>query len=519
MKSKAISAWKSAAPPASVSLDEMLRQVRHRIRRQRALSFACRSAVVACGTALALAVASVSAFPVSAFPVSGLIIAMVGLGIVAIATLIGWAMPVRDSSAAALIDSRYQLQDRTVTALQFQREVEQGTAAGNQQSRQLRNRQVDETQVRLADVDAAACVPMRFNPAALGSAIAIGALAVGVLVSGRSPDPSKIAATPVALAVDQAEELRQTVLKELEVASQTEDAPPELEAVVEEIAELIEELANESIDEADMMATLSEMEAALSQARDSMQMEQTDAQMSALADAMQSSASMQAAAAAMKKGDYDDASKKLEKIDPDSLGDKERRAVADNLKKFLASLSPGQKGKLSGAAKQLQEGLEKKDASECKSGMCKLASLCKKQSNCKKIGQCMACQLNRLSQCKSQCRGACKNGGNKTAKSDSPSQKWGKGATGAANDGDSTELASQRNQEKLQSNAGDGPSESEVIQGEEGEQEAAQAYSRRYAEFRSQAEAVLDSEPLPLGHRQTVRQYFENIRPSAEVLK
>jgi hypothetical protein len=27
------------------------------------------------------------------------------------------------------------------------------------------------------------------------------------------------------------------------------------------------------------------------------------------------------------------------------------------------------------------------------------------------------------------------------------------------------------------------------------------------------SEAVLDSEPIPLGHRQTIRRYFELIRP------
>jgi hypothetical protein len=32
------------------------------------------------------------------------------------------------------------------------------------------------------------------------------------------------------------------------------------------------------------------------------------------------------------------------------------------------------------------------------------------------------------------------------------------------------------------------------------------------AQLREQLEDVLDSEPLPLGHRQTVRTYFEAIR-------
>ena len=42
---------------------------------------------------------------------------------------------------------------------------------------------------------------------------------------------------------------------------------------------------------------------------------------------------------------------------------------------------------------------------------------------------------------------------------------------------------------------------------------ATREYQQKYNEFRKMTEAVLDSEPLPLGHRQTVRRYFESIRP------
>jgi hypothetical protein len=34
-----------------------------------------------------------------------------------------------------------------------------------------------------------------------------------------------------------------------------------------------------------------------------------------------------------------------------------------------------------------------------------------------------------------------------------------------------------------------------------------------YQKYRKLSEAVLDSEPIPLGHRQTIRRYFELIRP------
>jgi len=99
------------------------------------------------------------------------------------------------------------------------------------------------------------------------------------------------------------------------------------------------------------------------------------------------------------------------------------------------------------------------------------------------------------------------------AKSDSPSQKWGKGAAGLNKNAESTRLDSTRKESQLTGVQGDGPSESEVLEAPEGEQDAARQYAKKYQKFRSEAEAVLDSEPLPLGHRETVRQYFENIRP------
>ena len=47
----------------------------------------------------------------------------------------------------------------------------------------------------------------------------------------------------------------------------------------------------------------------------------------------------------------------------------------------------------------------------------------------------------------------------------------------------------------------------------EGRQTAARSYREAYQKYRKMSEAVLDSEPIPLGHRQTIRRYFELIRP------
>src|SRR5690606_18071268 len=181
-------------------------------------------------------------------------------------------------------------------------------------------------------------------------------------------------------------------------------------------------------------------------------------------------------------------------------------------------LGEGKKGKLSDSIKEMAEGLEKEDPSKCKSGFCKAAGECRKQGTKKKISECLACQLNRLSECKGCCQGEgqCNNPGSNVAKSDSPSNKAGMGASNKPLGEDKTKLDSKRRNEDLSGIAGDGPSERETLASAEAEQDAARSYKERYAEYRKQMEEVLDSEPLPLGHRETVRKYFESIRPTGE---
>ena len=74
-------------------------------------------------------------------------------------------------------------------------------------------------------------------------------------------------------------------------------------------------------------------------------------------------------------------------------------------------------------------------------------------------------------------------------------------------------MKSARKQEQLSGVQGEGPSETEIMQAPEGEQEAIRKFAAKYSKFRREAEAVLNSEPLPMGHRETVRTYFEAIRP------
>ena len=83
-------------------------------------------------------------------------------------------------------------------------------------------------------------------------------------------------------------------------------------------------------------------------------------------------------------------------------------------------------------------------------------------------------------------------------------------------DGDSTKLDSARKREQVQGQMGEGASETETTHMPEGRQTAARTYREQYQKYRRMTEAALNSEPIPLGHRQTIRRYFELIRPQGD---
>lgn len=417
--------------------------------------------------------------------------------------LISLCRPAATELAAKVVDETYALKDSSLTALQF---------AAEPNSDPLRRLQVQQAEAQLSRVDAKQCVPVTVPQRSLTWSAGLSAAAALVLLVTNWSIPEVQAATVLPMAEIQAMQLRKGTLAELEkLALEVED--PVIDELLKELKEKVDELETKALDEADLMATLSEMETAIAEAREAMKIPETDAMLKALAEAIKPSEAMQMAAGALEEEDYDKAAEELKNLDLKDLSDKERRAVADNLKKMVAKLSKGQKGELSEAIGELAEGLKSKSSGECKKSVAKICKACKKQGQKKKAGKCMACELNRLAECKCECRGTCES--EKVAKSNSPSQKAGKGS---ASDifGKKTELDGSRREEQLTGQHSDGPSETEITQAPEGEQQAARQFAAKYKKFQKEAEAVLNSEPLPMGHRETVRKYFESIRPNNE---
>ena len=438
---------------------------------------------------------------------SWLIPALATTALVPIGLALVW--PVKLHTAARLIDVNCKLKDRATTALQF---------SSLKHRSDIQELQLADALLHLSKVDPRVARPIVAPKSMIWSSMACA----GLVACCMFPRPQSLAALstePLQVVSEQALVLEETMVDELETLMK-EEKSPELEELVEELKEMLEEMKAPDVDQRDALSKLSEMQFAITEAVKQLDVAQIDAQLQQLAEAMKASDAMKAAAQSMEEGRYEKAATELEKIDTSTMTRKERDAVVANMKNLSQNLGKGKRGELSDAIKEMTEGLEKSEESKCKDGQCKAASVCKKQATKKKIGKCLSCQLNRLSECKGCCQGECNKTGNKTgnnvAKTTSPSDHWGKGASNAPTGDEKTSLDSHRKQENISGMAGDGPSEREVASTPEAEQDASRAYSDKYVEFRKKMEEVIDSEPLPLGHRETVRRYFESIRPTNE---
>jgi hypothetical protein len=93
------------------------------------------------------------------------------------------------------------------------------------------------------------------------------------------------------------------------------------------------------------------------------------------------------------------------------------------------------------------------------------------------------------------------------------SKNWGLAASGNELGERTPNLGSKQEMRLTGKQSEEGETEIENTQTPEGKEDARRAYRESYAKYRKISEAVLESEPIPLGHRQTIRRYFEAIRP------
>ncbi|MAG57346.1 MAG: hypothetical protein CMJ83_13720 [Planctomycetes bacterium] len=443
-------------------------------------------------------------------------------------------------AAARAVDDAYHLKDRTVSALEFVRQRE---------GQPLAALQIADATRHLADTDPRRAVPARV-PRLLGPTL--GAVVVALLLTllpggDGSGDASPFAADqPAAREVLEQVEIIEERLDALEEELEDEiETDPELQELMKELEAKLEELKQPNIDVRQGLAKLSEMQAMLAKQMAKFNVDGDLKKISKIGKALKEATAFKKAGKAMEAQDLDKAISELEKFDGKNLNAKEARSLAQRLKDARASMAKmagAKNAKLSKNAKmskltgeesegepsdEIMDALDEliDELGECEGeceGVCDaVAKLCKGLKGCK--GKCKAAKG--LGACKGAL-GACKGGmcqgkknggpkGQRKQRSDSPKLTWGRSSSGNYDD-ERTKIDGKRKRERITGKKGSGPSQKETTSSPEGEEQARREYQKRYKQYKKMSDAVLESEAIPLGHRQTIRRYFEMIRPAKE---
>jgi hypothetical protein len=309
--------------------------------------------------------------------------------------------------------------------------------------------------------------------------------------------------------VAEAERIAEDLQELEEVARQ--DQNKELQKLLEQLKEKVEEMKQPGVDVREALAKLSEMQAAIQAQQAQYNVGLVDAQLQSLGSAMSVANALEGAGKALVEGKFEKAAEQLEQLEDPELDRKEAKAVEEKLKKAATEMGELGLGSLSEAASEMAEGI-KGGKGKFQKGARTLAKEARRHGRLRKINDLLLAELDRLTEGKCNCQANSLAKGKRPYKSLSPSSSFGMETSGNVA-GDKTSMLSQRQLEQLTGSQSEGPSEVETTHSAEGRQQAVRGYREVYQKYRRMSEAVLDSEPIPLGHRQTIRKYFELIRP------
>lgn len=432
--------------------------------------------------------------PIAAFPALGMVVSLVRFKSL--------------RNAAEAIDQKCQLKDRFATALQFMERSKKEKLS------EVHNLQLEDAEQHAARIVPSEVVPIR-SPKSWSWAIA-ATLMAGVLAfypttnSLNQTEPLEVNAV-----VDRQADRVEVNLEELEQI-QKEQPDPELEELVKDLKKVLEQLKEPGVDPKEALAKLSEMESALMQMQQKLEDSESMAELQQIGVALTLSSSMAQAGQSLSKGDMDKAAEALEKLEMPELDRQTEKAIVEKLEEAKKQENKSKDGSAKSAAQksaeQMAQGISQGNRGKFSDGAKSLAGEARKQGSKKKLSDLLKKQCQCLGECKSECEGECRNqsqgskpGGNKagTASADkSPGEKTAQLKTG--------EQMKLKGQESTQ-----GDSEVETETGNEQQEEAARSYKEQVAKYEALSESALESESIPLGHRQTIRKYFELIRPTS----
>jgi hypothetical protein len=490
-----------------------LSPVRSRLRTQSAIALLCTGAVIGGAFCVLLAIVrAASGISVTASALVGAF-SLCTAG----AAVCGFVLKRSWHEAAAAVDRHYRLKDRTVTALEF---TKQPTTTP------LQELQLQDATSHLGTVNPRDVVPIGV-PRRCGWALLSLAIATTLMFLPSGGHIQADISQPEG--ISRAAKEIQSELDEMEQLA-TESGIEELKNLVVRLKEDLKRLKTPDTNVRESLETISEMQQKMQEMMAQMNVAEMDAQLSAVGEAISGAQAFKSVADALKREDLERAAEELENVSPEDMDRRESRPTSEKLSKTAASAKKRGLSKLSEKLSQLSEAVKTDDSESTRETSKSLAQEIKRHRLAKNIRNMLNSKSDKLGASKKLCSAnANSNGegqgdgeglnlakGKSEKTSSSPSRKAGAKSAGNIN-GQKTKLESQRQMASLTGQMGaDGDSEFETTTSPEAQDLAQRQARQAFAKYQKMSETVLESEPIPLGHRQTIRKYFELIRPNTD---
>ena len=401
--------------------------------------------------------------------------------------------------AAVAVDAHYGLKDRAATALALVEKAD---------SRAISQLQLADAEKHLERVDATAVAPWTMpQPAPWAVVLTVASLLLLAISMPSTHVAAALTYHDVVLA--QAERAAEQI--ELLDEFNEEDPNPELGELIEQLKAKVEELQQPGVEGKEALAKLSEMQAAMQEQMKQLEQASAEAALQAVGDALSNAGALSAAGSALVAGNYAKASEELDKIEQVPLLDRQtNRTVSEKLDQAKGMMAGIKMKQLAEATENLMQGLSSGDGSGFGEGVRGLSGESRKQGRRKKLKELLRKQNESLNEAKNDVE---KEEEYRSDKGGKGGSDWGRGKSGNETTDKTSSLATNR-QLQLSGQEGDqGDVDTETSHSPERRERAQRGYRERFEKSQKLNESVLDTEPIPLGHRQTIRRYFESIRP------
>ena len=412
---------------------------------------------------------------------------------------------------AGYVDRQFCMQDRVLTAWSFSvTPIDQLTG--------LQRLQITDALRSLEDVDLSTVARVRM-PHLLVRAVALWGLAILV---GLVPVTRQAAVAQRHqqeqlqqdfLAQEVATELERQVLSELQQLQRTVDKDPvvqlAMKELVENVREQLERLKQPGQSQRDLLATLSAVQAEFTKTDDVVDAAHTGDALKSIGKTLSEDIGLMPLSEALDRNDFRQAAETLDAWDPTQLSDLDARTLAEKLNTELQVMRDRDvSAELQEAAIRLQAGLEQRDDAVTRQGSKGLAMQMRQQALRADLQRDLEDQLTRIAEAKS----VSLNGGTDVNQTEQSRETWGGGRPGDPLTGQANDFVTNRHREQLKGAAGEGPSYQESTRSDQLTGTTQRDLGANPQIQAGAVEEALRHELLPLGHRRTVRRYFQTLR-------